>query len=125
MRTFLRGQGQPALPPWGRTSAFAECRHSSGRAVRRSTCAILLRLTRPRLVLAAAYITGLPKADDVAELVQHLLSGERFRRLSTLSVARCNVSFAPKRPHYCVREGLFSEFCSCYGSQHPNDRPRV
>ena len=33
----------PGLPPWGRTSASAECRHWSGRAVRWSSCAILLR----------------------------------------------------------------------------------
>jgi hypothetical protein len=26
---------------------------------------------------------------------------------------------------YQVGEGLLSEFCSCYGSQHPNDNPRA
>jgi hypothetical protein len=33
----------PDFPLWGRTSASAECRHWSGRAVRWSSCAILLR----------------------------------------------------------------------------------
>ena len=38
---------KPGPPPWGPTFASAECRHWSGRAVRWSSCAILLR----RLVL--------------------------------------------------------------------------
>jgi hypothetical protein len=48
--------------------------------------------------------------------------GEQMMRVAYVAVSKGGQGIVG---NVASREELFSEFYSCYGSQHPNDSPRV
>ena len=71
---------KPGLPPWGRTPASAECRHWSGRAVRWSSCAILLCPKAGSENVVRGEVCSVVTPDDYKSEAEAKLAAEKLIR---------------------------------------------